>query len=112
MKRTLIAVGFMLAASTAFASVDKSEARHDTLAETVTSLCHDAGVTKVDMPKCEKRVQAIVVSALIAHNSSRACMNAPEKVKQYGLNEECAAYERDAKDVDAWQQAFLSEPQK
>lgn len=109
MKRTLLAVGLALASMTAFANTD---AKNDTLAETVTSLCRDAGVTKVDMPKCEKRVQAIVVNAVIAHNSSLACLNSPEKVKEYGLNEECEAYLRDSKTVDSWQQALLSAPKK
>ena len=109
MKRTLLAVGLALASMTAFAATD---AKSDTLAEMVTSLCHDAGVTKVDMPKCEKRVQAIVVNAVIAHNSSLACLNSPEKVKEYGLNEECEAYLRDSKTVDSWQQAILSAPKQ
>ena len=109
MKRTLLEVGFAFFSITAFANTD---AKNDTLAETVTSLCHDAGVTKVDMPKCEKRVQAIVVNAVIAHNSALACLNSPEKVKQFGLNEECGAFERDSKTVDEWQRAILSAPQK
>ncbi len=109
MKRTLLAVGLALASMTAFAN---SDAKNDTLAQMVTSLCHDAGVTKVDMPKCEKRVQAIVVNAVIAHNSSLACLNSPEKVKEYGLNEECEAYLRDSQTVDSWQQAILSAPKQ
>lgn len=111
MKRTLLAVGLALASMAAFANTDAS-AKNDTLAEMVTSLCRDAGVTKVDMPKCEKRVQAIVVNAVIAHNSALACLNSPEKVKQFGLNEECGAFERDSKTVDEWQRAILSAPQK
>lgn len=111
MKRTLLAVGLALASFAAFANTDAA-AKNDTLAETVTSLCRDAGVTKVDMPKCEKRVQAIVVNALIAHNSSLACLNSPEKVKEYGLSEECEVYLRDSKTVDSWQQALLSAPKQ
>lgn len=106
MKRTLLAVGLALVSMATFANTD---AKNDTLAETVTSLCRDAGVAKVDMPKCEKRVQAIVVNAVIAHNSSLACLNSPEKVKEFGLNEECAVYLRDAQTVDKWQKALLSE---
>ncbi len=107
MKRTLIAVGLTLAATTAFAG----EAKHDSLAQTVTSLCVDANVTKADLSKCEKRVQAIVVNAVIAHNSARACANSPEKVQQYGLAEECAGFERDDKIVTDWQESLLAHQQ-
>lgn len=43
MKRTLLAVGLALVSMAAFANTD---AKNDTLAETVTSLCRDAGVAK------------------------------------------------------------------
>lgn len=110
MKRTLLAVACLCLASTAFASTSAKE-KVDTLAETVTSLCQDAGVAKVDMAKCELRVQAIVVAGVIATHSAPACINQPERVKELGLSEQCAAYERDSEQVNKWQDSLLA-PQK
>lgn len=110
MKRTLLAVACLCLASTAFASTSAKE-KVDTLAETVTSLCQDAGVAKVDMAKCELRVQAIVVAGVIATHSAPACINQPERVKELGLSEQCAAYERDSEQVNKWQGSLLA-PQK
>ena len=112
MKRTLLAVACLCLASTAFASTSaKDQAKVDSLAETVTSLCQDAGVAKADMQKCELRVQAIVVAGVIATHSAPACINQPERVKELGLSEQCAAFERDSEQVNKWQDSLLA-PQK
>lgn len=108
MKRTLLAVACLCLSSVAFATTAVQDAKSDTIAQTVTSLCQDAGIAKSDLLKCEKRVQAIVVSGVVASHSAAACEKNPDRVKEMGLSEQCDHLISDATQVDQWRSEVLA----
>ena len=108
MKGVVISFCFMLACFAATAS--KDIARDDSLSESITSMCYDAGIAKVDIAKCERRIRAIVVAGIIAHDSTPACEKNPERVKEMGLSDQCDGYVRDATQINQWRSEILSEP--